>query len=81
MRWTFLLAAACYAAGSYWVESVRIGPQPALAGISYAALVDVAAFALAVAGLYLTRRRSTPPARTYSKAALVDDSSGDVMSM
>jgi prolipoprotein diacylglyceryltransferase len=78
---TFMLAAACYAAGSWWVESVRIGPQPRLLGISYGALGDIVVFALAVAGLYLTRPRGTPPARTYSKAALVDDSSGDVMSM
>jgi prolipoprotein diacylglyceryltransferase len=78
---TFMLAAACYAAGSWWVESVRIGPQHRLLGVSYGALGDIVVFALAVAGLYLTRPRGTPPARTYSKTALVDDSSGDVMSM
>jgi prolipoprotein diacylglyceryltransferase len=78
---TFMLGAACYAGGSWWVESVRIGPQRQLLGISYAALGDIVVFALAAAGLYLTRPRRTPPARTYSKAALVDDSSGDVMSM
>jgi prolipoprotein diacylglyceryltransferase len=78
---TFMLAAACYAAGSWWVEAVRLGPLPRLLGISYGALGDIVVFALAVAGLYLTRPKGAPPARTYSKAALVDDSSGDVMSM
>jgi prolipoprotein diacylglyceryltransferase len=78
---TFMLAAACYAAGSWCVESVRVGPQPQLLGIRYGALGDIVVFALAAAGLYLTRPRGTPPARTYSKAALVDDSPGDVMSM
>jgi prolipoprotein diacylglyceryltransferase len=75
---TFMLCAACYAAGSLWVESVRIGPLPQLLGVRYGALGDVAVFLLAVAGLYLTRRRPIPPART---PALVDDSPGDVMSV
>ena len=44
-------------------------------------LIDGAVFAGALTGLYLTRARGTPPARTYPKADLVDDSSGDVMSM
>ena len=81
---TVMLAAACYAAGSVWVESVRIGPLPQVLGVRYGALSDVAVFGLAVAGLYLTRPGRIPPARTYVKAgpnALVDDSSGDVMSV
>jgi phosphatidylglycerol---prolipoprotein diacylglyceryl transferase len=80
---TFLLCAGCYAAGSLWVESVRIGTLPQVLGVRYGALGDVVVFVLAVAGLYLTRSKPIPPARTYAKAgpkALVDDSSGDVMS-
>jgi prolipoprotein diacylglyceryltransferase len=80
---TFMLCAACYAVGSFWVESVRIGPQPQVLGVRYGALGDATVFVLAVAGLYLTRPRPTPPARTPAKLAspaLVDDSSGDVMS-
>jgi phosphatidylglycerol---prolipoprotein diacylglyceryl transferase len=81
---TFMLCAACYAVGSFWVESVRTGPLPHVLGLRYGALGDVTVFVLAVAGLYLTRPGRIPPARTYVKAghdALVDDSSGDVMSM
>jgi len=81
---TFMLCAACYAVGSFWVESVRIGPLPQVLDIRYGTLGDVTVFVLAVAGLYLTRPGRIPPARTYVKAgpnALVDDSSGDVMSM
>lgn len=78
---TFMLAAACYAIGSFWVESVRIGPRPQLLGITAGTLGDVVVFVLAVVGLYLTRPKPTPPARTDVKATLVDDSSGDVMSM
>jgi prolipoprotein diacylglyceryltransferase len=81
---TFMLCAACYAVGSFWVESVRIGPLPQVLGLRYGALGDVAVFVLAVAGLYLTRPGRIPPARTYDKAgpnALVDDSPGDVMSV
>jgi prolipoprotein diacylglyceryltransferase len=81
---TFMLCAACYAVGSFWVESVRIGPLPHVLGVRYGALGDIAVFVLAVAGLYLTRPRPIPPARTYAKpapVALVDDSPGDVMSV
>ncbi|HUB21993.1 MAG TPA: prolipoprotein diacylglyceryl transferase family protein [Streptosporangiaceae bacterium] len=81
---TFMLCAACYAAGSFWAESLRIGPLPQVLGVRYGAVGDVTVFALAVAGLYLTRPKPTPPARTYVKPApeaLVDDSPGDVMSM
>jgi hypothetical protein len=66
------------------VETVRIGPLPQVLGVRYGTLGDVIVFVLAVAGLYLTRPRPIPPARTHPKsaaAALVDDSSGDVMSM
>jgi prolipoprotein diacylglyceryltransferase len=80
---TFMLCAAAYAAGGFWVEAMRIGPLPQVLGVRYGQVGDVVVFALAVAGLYLTRPRRTPPARTYAKAGpktLVDDSSGDVMS-
>jgi prolipoprotein diacylglyceryltransferase len=79
----FMLAAAAYAVGSFWVESVRVGPLPQVLGVRYGALGDVPVFLVAVAGLYLTRPRGIPPARTSGKPALkslVDDSSGDVMS-
>jgi prolipoprotein diacylglyceryltransferase len=80
---TFMLCAAAYAAGSFWVEAVRIGPLPPVLGIRYGAAGDVVVFTLAVVGLYLTRPRRTPPGRTYPKAGpetLAADSSGDVMS-
>jgi prolipoprotein diacylglyceryltransferase len=70
---TFMLCAAGYAAGGLWVASMRIGPL----GIRYDALADMAVFALAVVGLYLTRPRRTPPSREYGKPGqvpLVDDS-------
>ena len=81
---TFMLCAACYTVGSFWVESVRVGPLPQVLGVRYGVLGDVVVFVLAVAGLYLTRPRPIPPARTSGKSAprrLVDDSPGDVMSM
>ena len=77
---TFLLAAAGYAVGGLWVESVRIGPLPHVLGVRYGALGDIAVFVLAVTGMYLTRSRRRPPTRAYPKRALVEDSSGDVMS-
>ena len=80
----FMLAAACYAVGSFWVESVRIGPLPQVLGVRYGVLGDIVVFVVAVAGLYLTRPRGIPPARTSGKPALkslVDDSPGDVMSL
>jgi prolipoprotein diacylglyceryltransferase len=80
----FLLGAACYAVGSFWVESERIGSLPRVLGIRYGALGDVTVFLLTVAGLYLTRPKGVPPGRSYVKPGpntLVDDSSGDVMSM
>jgi prolipoprotein diacylglyceryltransferase len=79
----FMLGAAGYAVGGFWVESVRIGPLPQILGVRYGALGDVVVFVLAVVGLYLTRPRRIPPARTYARPeprTLVDDSPGDVMS-
>jgi prolipoprotein diacylglyceryltransferase len=78
---TFMLCAACYALGSRWVEWLRIGPMSHVFGIASGQLINTGVFALALAGLYLTRPRGAPPARTYPKTNLVDDSSGDVMSM
>jgi len=78
---TFMLGAAGYAVGGLWVESARIGPLPHVLGIRYGSLGDMAVFVLAVAGMYLTRPRRRPPTRAYPKRALVEDSSGDVMSM
>jgi prolipoprotein diacylglyceryltransferase len=63
---TFMLCAACYVAGSFWAESLRIGPLPQVLGVRYGAVGDVTVFVLAVAGLYLTRPRPIPPARTYA---------------
>jgi prolipoprotein diacylglyceryltransferase len=78
---SFMLCAAGYAAGGLWVESGRVGPLPHLLGIRSGALGDMAVFVLAVAGMYLSRPRRRPPARAHPKRALVEDSSGDVMSM
>jgi prolipoprotein diacylglyceryltransferase len=82
---TFMLCAAAYAAGGYWVESVRIGPLPHALGLRYGALGDIAVLVLAVAGLYATRPRSRrppphPKALQPAPITLVDDSPGDVMS-
>jgi prolipoprotein diacylglyceryltransferase len=77
----FMLYAAGYAAVGFWVESLRIGPLPHALGMRYGALGDIAVFVLAVVGMYLTRPGRKPPARVYPKRALVEDSSGDVMSM
>ena len=78
---TFMLGAAGYAVGGLWVESARIGPLPHVLGVRYGSLGDMTVFVLAVAGMYLTRPRHRPPTRAYPKRALVEDSSGDVMSM
>ena len=81
---TFMLAAAGYAVGGFWVgglESLRVGPLPHALGMRYGALGDIAVFVLAVAGMYLTRPGRQPPARAHPKRALVEDSSGDVMSV
>jgi prolipoprotein diacylglyceryltransferase len=78
---TFMLCAAGYAIGSFWVESVRIGPLPHAQGIRYAELGDIAVFVLAVVGMYLTTPSRKPPARAHPKRALVEDSPDDVMSL
>jgi prolipoprotein diacylglyceryltransferase len=78
---TFMLCAAGYATGGFWMESLRIGPLPHALGIRYGELGDIAVFLLAVAGMYLTKPRRTPAARAHPKRALVEDSSDDVMSM
>ena len=77
----FLLCAAGYAAGSFWIELIRIGPLPRALGLPYGAVGDIAVFFLAAAGMYLTRPGRKPPARVQVSPALVEDSSGDVMSM
>jgi prolipoprotein diacylglyceryltransferase len=78
---TFMLCAAGYAAGGIWIETLRVGPLPHVLGIRYGALGDIAVFALAAAGMYLTRPGRRPPARKPAKRAVVEDSSGDVMSV
>ena len=79
----FLLAAAGYAAGSFWFQVARIGPLTRLFGVRYGALEDAAVFVLAVAALYLTRAKPAPAPRLHPRSgpvSFVDDSSGDVMS-
>ncbi|HEX6519670.1 MAG TPA: prolipoprotein diacylglyceryl transferase family protein [Streptosporangiaceae bacterium] len=62
----FLLAAAAYAAGGLWVESIRIGPLPRLFGMPYGAWGDVAVIVGAIAVIYLTRPRPKGgPPRPY----------------
>jgi len=78
---TFMLCAAGYAAGGIWVETLRAGPLPYVLGVRYGALGDIAVFVLAAAGMYLTRPGRRPPARKPAKRAVVEDSSGDVMSV
>src|SRR5208282_1673397 len=60
---TFMLCAAGYGAGGFYVELLRLGPLPDVLGMRYGALGDVAVFVLAMAGMYLTRPRRRPPAR------------------
>jgi phosphatidylglycerol---prolipoprotein diacylglyceryl transferase len=78
---TFMLCAAGYAAGGIWAETLRVGPLPYVLGVRYGALGDIAVFVLAAAGMYLTRPGRRPPARKPAKRAVVEDSSGDVMSV
>ena len=77
----FMLCAAGYAAGGFWVETLRVGPSPHALGLRYGALGDIAVFVLAVLGIYLTRRGRRPPARGQAKRTVVEDSPGDVMSV
>ena len=78
---TFMLCAAGYAAGGFWVETLRVGPAPHALGLRYGALGDIAVFVLAVLGIYLTRRGRRPPARGQAKRTVGEDSPGDVMSV
>jgi prolipoprotein diacylglyceryltransferase len=78
---TFMLCAAGYAAGGIWVEALRAGPLPHALGVRYGVLGDIAVFVLAVLGMYLTRTGRRRPARAQPKRAVVEDSSGDVMSV
>ena len=78
---TFMLCAAGYAAGGFWVDSLRVGPLPHALGMRYGVLGDVVVFVLAVLGMYLTRPGRLPPARGQVKRAVVEDSPGDVMSV
>lgn len=80
----FMLCAAGYAASGFWVEgleSLRVGSLPRAFGMRYGSLGDIAVFFLAVVGMYLTRPGRKPPARAHPRRALVEDSSGDVMSV
>jgi prolipoprotein diacylglyceryltransferase len=65
---TFLLAAALYAAGSLWVESMRIGPLPQALGMPYGAWGDVVVFAVTAAAFYWTRPPRTGAAAPPSRA-------------
>ncbi len=79
-----MLCAAGYAAGGFWVdglESLRVGPLPHALGVRYGARGDNAVFVHALVGMYLTKPGRKPSARAYPKRALVEDSSGDVMSV
>ncbi len=81
---TFMLCAAGYAAGGFWVEgleSLRASPLPHALGMRYGALGDIAVFVLAVLGMYLTRPGRRPPARGQARRVVVEDSPGDVMSV
>lgn len=87
----FMLAAAAYAAGSLWVESLRIGSLPRVLGMADGAWGDVVVFVVAIAVLYLTRSqskggnpgsngRTTPgPKRPYP-VRVAGDSPGNVIS-
>ena len=78
---TFMLCAAGYAAGDFWAQTLRAGPLPHALGVRYGALGDIAVFVFAVLGMYLTRSGGRRPARAPAKRAVVEDSSGDVMSV
>jgi len=77
----FLLGAAGYAAGDFWAQLLRAGSLPDVLGIRYGALGDIVVFVLAVTGMYLSRPGRRPAARALAKRAVVEDSSGDVMSV
>ena len=69
------------AVGFVVVAGLAIGAAGYALGMRYGALGDIAVFVLAVAGMYVTRPGRRPPARVQVKRALVEDSSGDVMSV
>jgi prolipoprotein diacylglyceryltransferase len=71
----FMLAAAGYAAGGLWVESVRIGPQPRLLGMPYASWGYLLVLVLAIVILVRPRR----PRRPY-RTPLAGESPGHVIS-
>jgi prolipoprotein diacylglyceryltransferase len=54
----FLLGGVLYAAGSLWVEAVRIGPLPGVLGLPYQAWDDLIVFIAAAAVLIRTRPRT-----------------------
>ena len=70
----FMLCAAGYAAGNFWMESLCVGPSPHALGMRYGALGDIVVFVLAVLGMYMTRRGRRPPARGQVKRAVVEGS-------
>jgi prolipoprotein diacylglyceryltransferase len=90
---TFMFAAAAYAAGSLWVESIRVGPLPRIFGMPYGAWGDLTVFAMAAVAFYLTRPRlkGGPPRRSPAfrepkvpetpRPPLAGDSPGDVISL
>lgn len=67
----FLLAAAAYAAGGLWVESIRIGPLPRMLGMPYGAWGDVVVFVVAVAVFYWTRPRKPRPLARQSPGHVI----------
>ncbi len=61
----FMLAAAVYAVGGLWVESVRIGPQQHLFGVPYGTWGDVAILVIAAFVFYFTRTRKPRQGGAY----------------
>jgi prolipoprotein diacylglyceryltransferase len=62
---TFMLAAAAYAVGGLWVESVRIGSLPRLFGVPYGTWGDIAVLAAAAVVFYFTRPRKPRSGGAY----------------
>ena len=73
---TFMLAAAAYAVGGLWVDSVRIGPQPRLFGMPYGAWGDLLVLVLSLAVF----ARPNRPNRPYG-VPMAGDSPGHVISL
>jgi prolipoprotein diacylglyceryltransferase len=61
----FMLAAALYAAGGLWVESLRVGPLPRLFGVPYGTWGDIAVLVVAAIVFYFTRTRKPRQGGTY----------------